>query len=272
MNPIRRSLAVVAAVGCVLNAGEALSQGKPDDPLAVGRRMLAEDNPGELWIDQGKQLFHEKRGPKSVSLEQCDFGLGPGRLEGATTHLPRYFPDTDKVQDLESRLLTCMVGLQGFKPEDVVKRAVSAPASGGSDVEALAIYITSRSNGMKMNVTLTHPKEREMYKAGEYLFHRRSGQTDFSCLQCHGQADKRIRLQDLVHMMDRNQLQEVVATWPAYRGAHATVRTMQWRLYDCFWQMRLPELAYASDASIALTTYLHYQGNGAVIRVPGFKR
>ena len=32
------------------------------------------------------------------------------------------------------------------------------------------------------------------------------------------------------------------------------------------------ELNYASDVSIALTTYLHYQGNGAVIRVPGFKR
>ena len=134
------------------------------------------------------------------------------------------------------------------------------------------MYITSRSNGMKMNVVLSHPKEREMYKAGEYLFHRRSGQTDFSCVQCHGQADKRIRLQDLVHMMDRKQMQEVVATWPAYRGMHSTVRTMQWRLYDCFWQMRLPELNYTSDASIALTTYLHYRGNGAVTKVPGYKR
>ena len=73
-------------------------------------------------------------------------------------------------------------------------------------------------------------------------------------------------------MRDKKQIQEVVSTWPAYRGAHATVRTMQWRLYDCFWQMRLPELGYTSDASIALTTYLHYQGNGAVIKVPGFKR
>jgi sulfur-oxidizing protein SoxA len=47
---------------------------------------------------------------------------------------------------------------------------------------------------------------------------------------------------------------------------------MQWRLYDCFWQMRLPELKYASDTSIALTTYLQVRGNGAVINVPGFKR
>ncbi len=265
-------LVVIAAAGCALAWGAALSQGKPGDPLAVGRQMLAEDNPGDLWIGRGEKLFYARRGPKGASLEQCDFGLGPGKLEGATTRLPRYFPDTDRVQDLESRLLTCMVQLQGYPRETLVKTAVSPAGSDGSDMEALALYITSRSNGMKMNVSLRHPKEREMYQAGEYLFHRRSGQTDFGCPQCHGQPDKRIRLQDLVYMTDKKQIQGVVSTWPAYRGGHFVVRTMQWRLYDCFWQMRLPELEYASDTSIALTTYLHYQGNGAVIRVPGFKR
>ena len=262
----------IAAIAFAFVSAVAIAQGGAGDPLAVGRKMLAEDNPGELWIDKGKQLFFETRGPKNTSLEQCDFGLGPGKLDGAATRLPRYFSDTDKVQDLESRLLTCMVQLQGHKREEIVRRAISPAGSNGSDVEALALYITSRSNGMKMNVALSHQKEYDMYKAGEYLFHRRSGQTDFGCVTCHGEAGKRIRLQDLVNMTDQKQIQEVVATWPAYRGAHFVVRTMQWRLYDCFWQMRLPELTYASDTSIALTTYLHYQGNGAVIQVPGFKR
>jgi sulfur-oxidizing protein SoxA len=268
--PVASSSNAVLAVVCLATWGVALAQS--DDPLAVGRKMLAEDNPGELWIEQGKTLFHQKRGPKSASLEQCNFGLGPGKLDGASAQLPRYFSDTDKVQDLESRLLTCMVQLQGFNRDDIVKRAISPAGSNGSDVEALALYITSRSNGMKMDVSLSHQKEYDLYKAGEYLFYRRSGQTDFACVQCHGEADKRIRLQDLIHMTDKKGVQEVVSTWPAYRGAHFVVRTMQWRLYDCFWQMRLPELKYASDASIALITYLHYQGNGAVIGVPGFKR
>jgi sulfur-oxidizing protein SoxA len=267
----RGGIAAVTFV-CLAAPAAALAQGQPDDPLAVGRQMLMEDNPGELWIERGEKLFYEKRGPKKASLEQCDFGLGPGKLEGASARLPRYFSDTDKVQDLESRLLTCMVQLQGFNRDEMIKRAISPGGSGGSDMEALALYITSRSNGMKMNVSLGHQKEYDMYKAGEYLFHRRSGQTDFSCVQCHGEANKRIRLQDLIHMTDKKGAQEVVSTWPAYRGAHFVVRTMQWRLYDCFWQMRLPELKYASDTSIALTTYLHYQGNGAEIKVPGFKR
>lgn len=270
--PMTRCGVAAIFLTCLAAWGTVLAQSKPDDGLAIGRQMLAEDNPGELWIERGKTLYYEKRGPKSASLERCDLGLGPGKLEGATAQLPRYFPDTDIVQDLESRLFTCMVQLQGFNRDDIVKIAISPAGSNGSDVEALALYITSRSNGMKMNVSLSHQKEYDMYKAGEYLFYRRSGQTDFACVQCHGEANKRIRLQDLVHMTDKKQIQEVVASWPAYRGAHFVVRTMQWRLYDCFWQMRLPELNYASDVSIALTTYLHYQGNGAVIKVPGFKR
>ena len=262
--------AILLACLAVWVAAPALAQS--DDPLGVGHKMLAEDNPGELWIEQGKTLFYQKRGPKNASLEQCDFGMGPGKLEGAAARLPRYFPDTDKVQDLETRLLTCMVQLQGFDRADIVKRAISPGGSNGSDVEALALYITSRSNGMTVNVSLSHQKEYDTYKAGEYLFFRRSGQTDFGCVQCHGEANKRIRLQDLVHMTDKKGAQEVASTWPAYRGAHYVVRTMQWRLVDCFWQMRLPDMSYGSDMSIALTQYLNYQGNGAVIRVPGFKR
>lgn len=271
MPNIRGGLAMLAAA-CLAAGAAATVWSQSNDPLGVGRKMLEEDNPGELWIERGKSLFHQQRGPRGASLEQCDFGMGPGKLEGAAARLPRYFADTGKVQDLESRLLTCMVELQGYDREEVVKRAISPAGSDGSDVEALALYITSRSNGMKMNVSLGHPKEREMYKAGEYLFFRRSGQTDFACVQCHGEANKRIRLQDLIHMTSTAGVQGVVSTWPAYRGAHYVVRTMQWRLYDCFWQMRLPELKYVSDTSIALTTYLHYQGNGAVIKVPGFKR
>lgn len=260
----------LAAIAFLCLAGQAWAQASGD--LSVGRKMLLEDNPGDLWIDKGKALFHAKRGPKNASLEQCDFGMGPGKLEGAAARLPRYFADVDRVQDLESRLLTCMIELQGFKREDMIKKAISPGGSSGSDMEALALYITSRSNGMKVDVTLSHQKEYDMYKAGEYLFFRRAGQTDFACVQCHGEPNKRIRLQDLLHMTGKEGVQEVASTWPAYRGAHYVVRTMQWRLYDCFWQMRLPDLKYGSDVSVALTMYLNHNGNGAEMKVPGFKR
>jgi sulfur-oxidizing protein SoxA len=71
------------------------------DGLSVGREMLAQDNPGELWVERGARLFYEKRGPKNVSLERYDLGLGPGKAEGAFAQLPTYFADTAHVQDLD---------------------------------------------------------------------------------------------------------------------------------------------------------------------------
>ena len=263
----------IAAIGivCLAACGAVLAQGKPDDGLAVGRQMLADDNPGDLWVQRGEKLFFEKRGPGNASLEQCDFGMGPGKLEGAFARLPRHFADSGKVEDLESRLLKCRVELQGLDRAAIIQTRFSN-LDRASDMEALATFVASRSNGMRMNVRLDHPQEREMYKAGEYLFFRRTGPTDFACVNCHGDEGKRIRLQELPNMTDRRQMQAVIAGCPAYRGTHSTVRTMQHRLYDCNWQMRLPDLGFASDVSIALTSYLNVQGNGAVIQVPGVRR
>jgi len=269
--PMMRGKAAAFLLASFAAWGTALAQGKPDAGLEVGRQMLAEDNPGELWVLRGERLFREQRGPRKASLEQCDFGMGSGKLEGAFARLPRYFSDSDKVEDMESRLLKCMVELQGLDRGAIIQTRFSN-LDRASDMEALATFVASRSNGMKMDVRLEHPREREMYKAGEYLFFRRTGPTDFACVSCHGEDGKRIRLQDLPNMTERKQLQAVVAGWPAYRGTHSTVRTMQHRLYDCNWQMRLPDLGFASDVSIALTSYLNYQGNGAAIQVPGVRR
>ena len=98
MKKKRGTSLILSAALCLAIAPSALAQG---NDLSVGRKMLMEDNPGELWIDQGKALFLQKRGPKNASLEQCDFGMGPGKLEGAAVRLPRYFADTDRVEDLE---------------------------------------------------------------------------------------------------------------------------------------------------------------------------
>lgn len=248
------------------------AQGNPTDGLALGRKMLAEDNPGELWVARGERLFKEKRGPKNASLEACDLGQGPGVVKGAFAQLPRYFADTNKVQDLESRLLTCMVTLQGFRQEDIIRTRFGT-LDHNSDMEALVAYVGAQSNGMRMNVRLNHTQEREMYKAGEYLFYRRNGPLDFACVTCHGDSGKRIRLQDLPNMTKAEELREIITTgWPAYRGTHSTIRTMQHRLYDCFWQMRLPDLAFASDLSVAITTYLNHSANGGVIQLPGVRR
>lgn len=235
------------------------------------RQALGDGNPAELWEMRGEDLWKQKRGPRNVSLEKCDLGLGPGVIKGAYTVLPKYFEDTDKVEDLESRLVTCMVMLQGFTYDQAKKDHFGGPGK-KSNNEALVAYITSQSRGMKMKVAATHPKEKEMYEIGKKMFFHRGGPHDFGCVTCHGSDNIRIRLQDLPNLTKKEAAQKAYGGWPAYRVSQGEVRTFQWRLNDCFRQQRFPELEFTSKGSIALSMYLAKNANGGTFNAPSIKR
>lgn len=249
----------------------ALAQNSTVEGIAKYRAALQDGNPAELWEARGEGLWKTARGPNKVSLEKCDLGLGSGVVKGAYAQLPKYFADADRVMDLETRIVHCLVTLQGHTPADAKKN----PFGGGdrkADMEAFVAYITAESRGIKMNVSDKHPKEQEAYRLGEKIFFFRGGSHDFSCATCHGEDDKRIRLQDLPNLMKLEGAQKAYTTWPAYRVSQGELRSFQWRLYDCFRQQRFPELEFASDASIALTMFLARNANGAAFDAPAIKR
>jgi len=235
------------------------------------RDMLQDDSPGELEELKGAELWKANRGPKNVSLEQCDLGLGPGVVRGAYAQLPRYFADSDKVEDVESRLVTCMVTLQGFTPADAKRNPFSAPGR-PSDKEALVSYIAAQSRGMKLDAPLSQPKEIEAFQIGEKLFYKRAGPHDFACATCHGDAGKRIRLQDLPVLTDPKEAQKIFTSWPAYRVSQGAVRTMQHRVFDCYWQMRHPQVEYVSEAVTALHVFMAKFAKGGEVKAPTVKR
>jgi len=263
---VRAAVALWAVVG-----GCALAQTNAVEEIAKYRAALQEGNPAELWEARGEAIWKEARGPRNVSLARCDLGLGPGVVKGAYAHLPRYFADADRVQDLESRLVYCMVTLQGI-PEAEAKKGPFGGPDHKSAIEALVAWIASESRGVKMDVPQSHPKEREAYALGERIFYFRGGTHDFACATCHGEDGKRIRLQDLPNLATREGAQKAYTTWPAYRVSQGELRTFQWRLNDCFRQQRFPELVFTSDASVALTTFLARNANGAAFDAPAIKR
>lgn len=275
----RLSRAVAAALlAAVVPATIALAQpgGAGGDDTMRGieryREQLAEDNPAELWEARGEALWKEKRGPLAASLERCDLGLGPGVVKGAYVALPRFFPDTGKVQDLESRLVGCIVSLQGFPREDVVRQPFGAGSERKSDLEALAAWIASESRGMRIAAPRAHPEERRMIEIGRQIFFHRAGTHDFACATCHSGEDKRIRLQELPRLSTPEGARAAYGTWPGYRVSQGELRTMQHRLWDCFRQQRFPEPAYASDAITALIAYLASNAEGGEYKGPTQKR
>ncbi len=266
------ALVAAAAFALALAPAAGAQQKSVADDIARYRELLQDGNPAELWEMRGETLWRTKRGPKAVSLEQCDLGLGSGVVKGAYAALPRYFADADRVMDLETRLVHCMVTLQGYAPADAKKQPFGDGTDKKSDNEALVAWITSESKGVVINVALTHPKEQEAYRIGKAMFFHRAGPHDFGCVTCHGEAHKRIRLQDLPNMLDPADARRAYTSWPAYRVSQGELRTFQWRLNDCFRQQRFPELEFTSDASIALTMFLARNANGGTYNAPALKR
>ena len=272
MNPIHRAVTLVCAASALVAAGAFAQQpSSTEQAIEKYREAVSEDNPAELWEARGEALWKEQRGPKHVSLEQCDIGLGPGVVKGAYTVLPKYFADTGKVQDLESRLVTCMDKLQGIPPEEAKKNHFgNGPKK--SVMEALVSYIASESRGMPMHVSLSRPEEKEAYEIGKRMFFYRAGPHDFSCATCHSHDKLRIRLQDLPNLTTKAGAQKAYTTWPAYRVSQGELRTFEWRLNDCFRQQRFPYPGYASDVTIALGVFMGVNAKGAESIAPAIKR
>ena len=101
----RRAARLAMAASVVAVAATAFGQTNTADEIAKYRAALQDGNPAELWEARGEAMWKEARGPAKVSLEKCDLGLGAGVVKGAYAQLPRYFPDADRVMDLESRIV-----------------------------------------------------------------------------------------------------------------------------------------------------------------------
>ena len=271
---ILRSVGFGAVAFSLLATGAclpALAQEKSAaDGIAEYRKMLEDGNPADLFEAKGEDLWKKKRGPKNASLEQCDLGKGPGVVKGAFVELPRFFADTQRVQDLESRLVTCMATLQGFNEAEIIKTNFGRGEM--ANVTALATWVAANSKGMKFNLPQSHAEERRFYELGKRAFFYRAGPHDFSCAACHAQDNIRIRLQDLPNLTKNPGDGVGFAAWPAYRVSNGQMWSMQLRLNDCFRQQRFPYPGFGSDVTIALASYMGVNAKGAASAVPTIKR
>ncbi len=263
-----KTLSLIALAALASTA--AMAQKTAVQSIEEYRAMLQDGNPADLFEAKGEDLWKQKRGPKNASLEKCDLGKGPGVVKGVFVELPRYFADTRRMQDLESRLLTCMENLQGLDAGQIAKTPFGRGEQ--NNLTALATWISAESRGMKFNLSQAHPAEKNFYEVGKRLFFQRGGPHDFSCASCHGQDNTRIRLQDLPNLTKNPGDGVGFAAWPAYRVSNGQMWAMQQRLNDCYRQQRFPYPGFASDATVALGVYLGVNSQGSASVAPAIKR
>jgi sulfur-oxidizing protein SoxA len=164
-----------------------------------------------------------------------------------------------------------MEKLQGISAADYVKRPHPGGGQPVKDLGAMATYVASKSAGR------SSPRRSAT---------RRSARRSRSARRCSSPLRPvRFRLRDLPRQfrpahppagpaLSRGEEggRKVIGEWPAYRVSTTHVMTMQHRMFDCFWQMRMPELQLGSEASVALIAFLTKQAGGGEIAAPGLKR
>ena len=266
-----KQINLIAATLALAAGASTLAQPKSTaEGIAEYRKMLEDGNPAELFEAKGENLWKTPRGPKRVSLQSCDLGQGPGVVKGAWVQMPRYFADTGRVQDLESRLLTCMETLQGFNAAEIASTGFDKGEQ--ATLAALAAWISAESKGQKMALPQSHAEEKRFFELGKRAFFFRGGPMDFSCASCHGEDGKRIRLQDLPNLTKNPGDGIGFAAWPAYRVSSGELWSLQRRLNDCFRQQRFPYPGFASDVTVALGVYMGVNAKGAESIAPALKR
>ena len=267
---MKKKITVALLAYAALGLSSAYAQKTSVQSIEEYRAMLQDGNPADLFEAKGEGLWKQKRGPKNASLERCDLGKGPGVFKGAFLELPRYFSDTGRVQDMESRLVTCMETLQGFDGAAIAKTPFGKGEQ--SNVTALATWLAAESKDGKFNLPKSHPQEKISYEVGKRLFFQRGGPHDFSCASCHSQDGTRIRLQDLPNLTKNPGDGVGFAAWPAYRVSSGQMWGMQQRLNDCYRQQRFPYPGFGSEATIALGSFLGTTAEGAKSVAPAIKR
>jgi sulfur-oxidizing protein SoxA len=268
---MRRLTIVGIAICAAMAAGALWAQAKSAaDSIAEYRKLLEDGNPAELFEAKGEGLWKQKRGPKNASLEACDLGKGPGVVKGTFVELPRYFADTGRVMDLETRLVHCMSTLQGLDGASIANTRFGQGEM--ANVTALATWVATESRGMRFNLPQAHPEERRSFEIGKRAFFFRGGTHDFSCAACHAVDGQRIRLQDLPNLTKNPGDGVGFAAWPAYRVSNGEMWGMQLRLNDCYRQQRFPYPGFGSEVTVALGTYMGVNAKGAASIAPAIKR
>lgn len=267
---MKKSIVTAAVAAAIAGGSSGVFADNTAAALEQYRQMIQDSNPAELYEMAGEELWVTARGPKNATLEQCDLGLGPGVVAGAYAQMPRYFQDTGRVQDLESRLMTCIETLQGIPSSEIINGKFRQGERG--KVAELVAYVVGQSRGDTIKVDLDHPKMKEMYELGQQAFWYRSGPMDFACATCHSTDGERIRMQDLPNLTKHEGAAAGWGSWPAYRVSNSQFWTMQHRLNDCYRQQRTAEPIYGSDVTIALSVYMAGTANGGKMNAPAAKR
>ncbi len=218
------------------------------------RAMQDDDsaNPGILGVLQGEALWSAKTGTADRSCAEChgDARLG---MKGVAARYPAFEPALVRPVDLEQRINRCRIQHQGAEP--LVWES--------ADLLALTAFVAHQSRGLPIAVS-RNAELRPFFDQGSELFHRREGQLNLSCSQCHDDNWGK-RLSGAVIPQGHP------TGYPVYRLEWQSLGSLQRRLRNCMIGVRAEPFEYGAPEAVALELYLMGRASGMLLETPAVR-
>lgn len=247
---------VLAACGLAAGAGEiapaervsGFGQMQPEIQ-AMQREDLS--NPGMLAVRAGEALWNGVP-PGGAACAACH-GEASSSMRGVAARYPAFDAASGRPIDLTGRINRCRTERQGQAPL----------ASDATDMLALTAFVGMQSRGLPV----ASPADARLEAAralGRELYHRRMGQLDLSCSQCHDDHWGRRLGSSLIPQGHANG-------YPLYRLEWQSLGSFYRRLRNCMTGVRAEPFPAGSDEAIALELHLATRGGGLLVETPAVR-
>ena len=223
------------------------------DTMSRETRAMQDDdatNPATLWVLDGASLWEGRTGAADRACADCH-GDAAGSMRGAAARYPAVVGD--QLIDLEQRINLCRTQQQ------------RAPAFAHESREMLALsaYVGRQSRGLPIAVAVSG-KARPFLDAGRAAYHRRQGQLNLACAQCHDERHGR--------KLAGSPIPQGQATgYPIYRLEWQGLGSLQRRLRNCMMGVRAEPYAYGSPELVELELYLMWRARGMKLETPAVR-
>lgn len=260
-------LSVVLAMAVACAGVGLLGAGEPVQYSVEGRRSgytylspenqrLQDDefaNPGLLWVEQGRELWHHTDGAAGASCATCH-GEAVESMRGVRTRYPHFDPQRGKLINLEQQINRC---------REAHMQAPAYPYESAA-LLALTTFVSFQSRGLPMDVRSDGPAA-PFFEAGKVFFHQRRGQLDLACAHCHDQqAGQRLR-GEVISQGQTNG-------FPVYRHIWQTLGSTHRMFAWCNTSVRAEPYPYGADEYVNLELFLAWRGRGLPVETPAIRR
>jgi sulfur-oxidizing protein SoxA len=210
-------------------------------------------NPGMLWVSEGAALWQQRQGTAGKSCADCHGDAGAS-MKGVAARYPAVEPKSGRLVNLEGRINLCRTAHQQGEPL----------AYESDELLALTAFVARQSLDMAMKVE-TSGAAAPFYESGRAFYHRRQGQMNLSCAQCHdANAGRSLRGDTISHGLGNG--------YPAYRLEWQTLGSLHRRLRACSLGVRAVRFDYGSQEYLNLELYLAGRAEGVAIETPAIRK